>query len=126
MVLMPNPGPWQESGVVRAAEELVTPPLLIYQGIHPGTMEQSQSFLSVDVPDVVVSAIKMAEEGKGVIVRMYETAGRETHAKLDLHFAHAHWSGTLHPFEIKTLRIDPEIGEATEVNLLEEEVRNKN
>jgi hypothetical protein len=43
----------------------------------------------------------------------------ETTANLDLHFANVRWSGKLHPFEIKTLRIDPHSKKVEEVNILE-------
>jgi alpha-mannosidase len=119
MILVPHAGSWQEANIVRQAEELVAPPLVVYQGIHAGSWPQSNSFLSVDAPDVVISAIKLAEEGDGVIVRFYETDGMETTANLDLHFANVRWSGELHPFEIKTLRIDPHSRRVEEVNILE-------
>jgi alpha-mannosidase len=119
MILVPHAGSWRDANIVRQAEELVAPPLVVYQGIHAGSWPQSNSFLSVDAPDVVVSAIKLAEEGEGVIVRFYETDGMETTANLDLHFANVRWSGKLHPFEIKTLRIDPHSKKVEEVNILE-------
>jgi alpha-mannosidase len=119
MILVPHAGVWQDAGLVRSAEELMSPALTIYQGIHRGTRPLSDSFLSVDVPNVVVSTIKQAEDGEDLIVRMYETAGRETTANLDLKFAKAHWTGKLHPFEIKTLRIKAKTSAISEVNILE-------
>lgn len=119
MELLPHSGTWQRAGVVRAAEELVTPVPILYQGIHPGTRPGSDSFLSVDVPDVVVEAIKQSEDGNDIIVRSYETDGHATTATLQMPFAHAHWTGTYHGFEIKTLRVDPKTGKTTEVNALE-------
>lgn len=119
VVLVPHTGLWQDAGVVRQAEELVAPALVVYQGIHAGTMPQSKSFLSVDSSDVVASAIKMAEEGNGLIVRLYETAGRETTATVDLHFANVRWKGKLQPFEIKTLRVDTQSQKVEQVDILE-------
>lgn len=120
MVLMPHSGGWQDAGVVRIAEELVAPALVTYQGIHPGTRAESGSFVSVDSPNVIVSAVKQAEDGDDIIVRSYESTGRQTRATLDLAFARTKWSGTYHPFEIKTLRINRKTGAVTEVNILEE------
>jgi alpha-mannosidase len=120
MILAPHAGSWQDAGVVRKAEELVAPPLVVYQGIHRGTLPQTDSFLSVDAADVVVSAIKMAEEGDALIVRLYETAGRSATADLDLHFAKARWTGKLRAFEVKTLRVDTQTHAVSEVNILEQ------
>jgi alpha-mannosidase len=119
MILVPHAGVWQDAGIVRSAEELMAPPLVIYQGIHRGTRPESDSFLSVDSPNVVISAIKQAEDGDDTIVRMYESTGRATTVNVDLKFAKAHWTGKLHPFEIKTLRIKAKTSSISEVNILE-------
>ena len=120
MELIPHSGPWQQSGVTRAAEELVTETPIVYQGIHPGPRKQSDSFLSVDSPAIVVEAVKQAEDNDDLIVRSYETNGRETSATLDLGFAQTKWTGTYRPFEIKTLRIDCHTRQVKEVNALEQ------
>src|SRR5271157_2659136 len=121
MVLAPHAGAWQDAGIVRMAEEMMAPVPILYQGIHGGTRAPAASFLSVDVPDVVVSAVKQAEDGTDLILRCYETAGRATKASLDLGLLHRHWTGEFHPLEIKTLRVPlaPE-GKIREVNALEE------
>jgi alpha-mannosidase len=120
MTLVPHAGFWQDAGIVRQAEEMVAPALVVYQGIHPGSLPQSNSFLSVEPADVVASTVKMAEEGNALIVRMYETAGWDPTAVLDLRFANVRWKGKLHPYEIKTLRIDPLSKKVDEVNILEQ------
>lgn len=89
MILVPHKGGWQNTGIVRMAEEFVTPVPIIYQGIRPGTRPQSDSFLSVDAQNVVVSAIKLAEEpetSKDLILRCYETAGHPVNVTIDLRF----------------------------------------
>ena len=121
LVLVPHSGSWQDAGVVHLAEELMAPVPVLYQGIHQGTRAQSASFLSVDVPNVVVSDIKQAEDGTDLIIRCYETAGRATKASLDLGLVHRHWSGSFHPLEIKTLRVPlAAAGTIREVNVLEQ------
>lgn len=119
MELLPHAGTWQQAGAPRAAAELVDKVPIVYQGIHPGTRPASASFLSVDVPDVIVEVIKQSEDGIDIIVRSYETDGHNTSATLQMPFAHAHWTGEYHPFEIKTLRIDPKTGHVSEVDALE-------
>ena len=120
LLLVPHRGPWQDAGIVRAAEELNTEVPIVYQGIHPGTREASGSFLSTKAPNIVVEAVKQAETNGDIIVRSYETAGRGTTATLQLTFAHTAWTGNYHPFEIKTLRVRPQDGTVLEVNALEE------
>jgi alpha-mannosidase len=119
MWLVAHAGSWQSAGLVRLAEELTAPVPVLYQGIHPGTRPQSGSFLSVDVGNVVVTALKKAEEGQDLILRCYETDGRATTATLQIGFMKQQWRGNFRPLEIKSLRI-PSNGEAIrEVNLLE-------
>jgi len=120
MILMPHAGGWQDAGVVHAAEEMMAPPLIIYQGIHPGTRPLTDSFLSVDAPDVVISAIKQAEDGEDTIVRMYETSGLAATAHVDLKFAKTQWTGQFHPYEIKTIRVNAKTSAIAEVNILEQ------
>ena len=120
MLLMPHDGSWQDAGVIRSAEELTTEVPIVYQGIHPGTRPASGSMLSVDASDIVVEAVKLAEDNNDVIVRSYETAGHDTKVTLQLPFAHTSWTGSYHPFEIKTLRVRRADGSVREVNALED------
>ena len=119
MLLAPHSGTWQDAGIVRQAEEFTAPVPVLYQGIHRGTRPLSASFLSVDVPNVVVSAVKKTEDGDDLIIRCYETAGRATTATLDLELVNRRWTGNFHPLEIKTLRVPRNGGEIREVNALE-------
>lgn len=119
VLLVPHPGSWQDAGIVRMAEEFTAPLPVLYQGIHSGNRPQSASFLSVDVPNVVVSVLKKAEEGGDLIIRCYETAGRPAKATLDLGLVNKRWTGTFRPLEIKTLRVPLVGGGIREVNLLE-------
>ncbi len=48
-------------------------------GKRGGTFKERQmSFCSVDKDNVLVSTMKQAEDGKGVIIRLIETEGKET------------------------------------------------
>jgi len=120
MLLLPHAGAWQDAGAVRQAEEFTAPVPVFYQGIHRGTRPLSASFLSVDAPNVVVSAVKKSEDGDDLIIRCYETAGRGTKATLDLGLVNRTWTGTFRPLEIKTLRVPRKGGEIREVNALEQ------
>jgi alpha-mannosidase len=120
MLLVPHLDTWKKNNISRIAEEFISPLLMIYQGIHGGTMPKSGSFLSADAENIVVSSVKLAEEGDDLILRCVETSGLETIATIDLRFAGRKWKGSFRQFEIKTLRMNRATKEIREVNLLEE------
>jgi len=120
MLLVPHTNSWQENQVVQLAEELVAPPVCIYQGIHGGKLPKSDSFITAEQPNIIVSAIKQAEDNNDVVIRCVETSGVPTTASLDLRFVGRKWNGSFRPMEIKTLRINPDSGKITETNVLEE------
>ena len=120
LMLVPHTGSWQQSNMVRIAEEFMAPFVPIYQGIHKGTMPKSGSFLAVDAENVIISAVKQSENGEDLILRCVETNGTATTANLDLSFAKRKWAGNFRPYEIKTLRTNTRSGSIKEVNLLEE------
>jgi len=43
---------------------------------------EGASFLEIDAPDVVLGTWKVAEDGEGTVLRLYETAGQESTATL--------------------------------------------
>ena len=120
LLLVPHVGNWQHSNMVRIAEEFIAPCVPIYQGIHRGTMPKSGSFLAIDAQNVIVSAVKHAENGEDLIIRCVETNGSAATAILNLSFVKRNWTGSFRPYEIKTLRVNPKTGSVKEVNLLEE------
>ena len=63
------------------------------------------SFLSVSPSNVVVPAVKKAEEGDDLIVRLVETEGRPGEVALDLPLVKRQWKGAIGASQIKTLRI---------------------
>ena len=93
--------------------------------IQPG--KASPSFIQTDPPSVVIETIKAAEDGRGLIVRMYESLRRRGNVTLTAEFAIAEaWRTNLleedgqaleitkdgivysiRPFEIATIRIIP-------------------
>ena len=120
MLLVPHRGSWQENQIVRKAEEFLSPPITIYQGIHGGSMPKAGSFISVDNESIIITAIKQAEEGDDLIIRCVETSGAGTSATIDFSFVNRKWTGSFKPCEIKTLRLNCKTRDVKEVNLLEE------
>ncbi len=77
--LMPHPGDFREAGVIAAAEDL-NAPLRIVRGDRPAG--ERRSLVEVDTPQVVVEAIKRAEDSEAVIVRLYEAWGGRCKTRL--------------------------------------------
>lgn len=120
MLLVPHTGTWKENNIPRIAEEFISPLIPVYQGIHGGSLPKTSSFLAVDSPGIVVSAIKKAEKSDDIIIRCVETFGEAVNATVDIPFIKVKWKGNFRPCEIKSLSVNIKTGAVKEVNLLEE------
>jgi alpha-mannosidase len=122
--LMPHPGDFRDAGVIAAAEDL-NHPLRMVRGAMPEG--EQRSLIEVDTPQVVVEAIKRAEDSDAVIARLYESWGGRCRARLrtSLPVGHAYLCDLLErerqevavrdgvlelevePFKILTLKLEP-------------------
>src|SRR5699024_12424011 len=66
--LFPHAGTWKEAGTVREAYQLNLPAYAV-QGGHAG---KSFSYAAVEPENVVLETVKQAENGEGVVLRLYE------------------------------------------------------
>lgn len=105
-----------EAGAAEA-QAFRNPPLVVCEANHGGTLPRSQGALALTAPTAVVTALKRAEDGDGVVVRMVEPEGRAQAARLE--YGGRGYPLSFAPFEIKTLRIAPS-GAAAEAALTEE------
>ncbi|MCI0399057.1 MAG: alpha-mannosidase [Chloroflexi bacterium] len=133
--LLPHAGAWDETTV--AAAYTLNDPLMVIasqagqsaekQPDGAPAMAGGQSLLSVDRPNIVIETVKMAEDGQGVIVRLYESQRQRGLVTLAAGFElGAAWRTNLleenqaaltpegnrltfsvRPFEIVTLRLIP-------------------
>lgn len=117
--LHPHKGTWKQGNIARIARELNTRPVIIPEAYHSGSMPQSQTFLSVDKPQVMVSAVKESEDKDGIIVRAYELHNQHVDAIIDVAFMGREITAHFAPCEIKTFKIPYADGEVVETNLLE-------
>ena len=122
--LLPHRGGWNEE-TIAAAYALNDPWLVAPLNGRPERGEFS--LLSVDQPNVVIETVKLAEDGDGVIVRLYESqrSRRKVTLRTGFQLAQA-WvcdllenpqeslpaadnqvQFTLRPFQILTLRLQP-------------------
>jgi alpha-mannosidase len=80
--LYPHAGSWKDALTVHRGYELNTPLLAEQVFAHTGELPATHSFVSLDAPNVTLSAFKKAEDTNALIVRMYEWAGKPTEVKL--------------------------------------------
>ncbi len=77
--LMPHPGDFRKAGVIEAAEDLNSPLLPAHGNLAAGS---SRSLVEIDTREVIVEAIKRAEDSDATIVRLYEAWGERCKARL--------------------------------------------
>jgi alpha-mannosidase len=118
--ILPHPGDWAEAGTVRRAAELNQPPVALVTTFHAGPLPPSASFAAVEEENVLISVVKQAEDGQGLIVRAYETAGRATLAHIHLPGWGRDFTAQFGACEIKTFRVPQQADEpVVETDLIE-------
>ncbi|MBN1807863.1 MAG: alpha-mannosidase [Planctomycetes bacterium] len=125
--LYPHRGDWRKARTVRAGVEFNVP-LAVYR-VHAGkgSIPSQASFASLEDDGVILESIKPAEDGNGVIFRLYEAHGVHSKATLsfecgiaavfkcnlleqnesELPFSETVVDFSLAPFEIMTVRLVP-------------------
>jgi alpha-mannosidase len=74
--LYPHAGTWQQAMTVRHGWEYNYPLSAVVTTAHPGELPASHSFVSVSPENVVLTAVKKAEDTNSLIFRVYEWAGK--------------------------------------------------
>ncbi|MEN6304048.1 MAG: glycoside hydrolase family 38 C-terminal domain-containing protein [Armatimonadia bacterium] len=85
-----------------------------------GEGEKSGAFVTLSDPAVQMTALKQAEAGEGIVVRLFEPTGQKRTTTLSLPGLGVKQRVSLKAFEIKTLIVDLKSGEVGETNLMEE------
>jgi len=116
--LVGGKGPFTALELDRLAEEMQTPAEYVQDSNHEGTEPWERSFIRVLPGTVWVTAIKRAEVGEGIILRLQERAGRDSQASVEIPMLKVNRKVQLKPWEIKTLLIGAR-GDVKEVSLLE-------
>jgi alpha-mannosidase len=125
--LYPHSGTWKDAMTVRHGYEYNYPLSAAITTTHPGTYPAEHSFASVSPENVVLTAVKKAEDAKGLIFRVYEWAGKESTVEFHVPPGPAGATVTnmqetpegspltvtgdivkalIHPYEILTIRVD--------------------
>jgi alpha-mannosidase len=82
--MFPHAGGWKEAGTERAGYELNYPVIAHSVAAHEGVLGSSHSFASIEPGNVILTAIKKAEDDNSVIFRFYEFEGKDSQVTLNL------------------------------------------
>jgi alpha-mannosidase len=125
--LYPHAGTWKDANTVRHGYEYNYPLQAVVTTAHAGALPARHSFAAVNADDVVLTALKKAEDANGLIFRVYEWAGKgsdveihvppgatsavitnmqETPEGAPLQVTGDVVKAPIHPYEILTLRVD--------------------
>jgi alpha-mannosidase len=103
VVVCPHPGDWRDAGIVLQARLLNMPVVPITSHCHPGSRPRQASGGGLAATGLEVTALKRADTGDGLIVRVADVYGRGNAGEL-------HWQGatfpiTLAPCAVATFRL---------------------
>jgi alpha-mannosidase len=74
--IYPHDGSWKDALTMRHGWEYDYPLVATSVTAHSGLLPSSHSFISVSPENVVLTAVKKAEDAKGLVFRVYEWAGK--------------------------------------------------
>lgn len=118
--LIPHEGGWKDSEIIHRAMEINQRPIAVIETFHEGKQPQTQSYAQVDNKEIIISAIKEAEDKDGIILRAYETMKQHVMATIKLPFMKRTITAEFGPCEIKTFKIPyDKKADVAEVNMLE-------
>jgi len=69
--IFPHAGGWDSANMFREVEGLTLPVELLQAGAHKGDLPKRLSLFTVKPRHLVLSALKQAEDGKGLVARVY-------------------------------------------------------
>ncbi len=78
--LYPHDENWRMGGTVKEAYKLNQPAYAVLGG----TIGKKKSLVSVDKSNIILETVKLAEDGNGIILRMYECENALTNTKVNL------------------------------------------
>ncbi len=81
--VQPHDGDWRQAEMYKQAQEFHHLPIAI-QANAKGTLPAEYSFLKLSPHNLILSAMKKAEDSEGVILRFFETKGEATQAEVEL------------------------------------------
>ncbi|CAA6679325.1 MULTISPECIES: glycoside hydrolase family 38 C-terminal domain-containing protein [unclassified Lentimonas] len=123
--LYPHANSWREAQTPLQALELNNPMHAVLEDAHEGALPQAHSYMQLDANGVFIEAVKQAEDGKELIIRIVERYGNSSQASLSfptaiqsaeevdlmeknaqaIEFNHDQIALSFQPYEIRSLKI---------------------
>jgi alpha-mannosidase len=124
--LIPHAGDWRLASAPRAGEQFNTPLVAFVEPYHNGKLsKEGASFLEVGPENVVGTVLKRSQDTQRIIVRLYESHGKDGKARIRLPQFGISAEVSIGHHEIKTLAFDLAKPKArpVEVDLLERPIK---
>lgn len=122
-IMMPIKTGW--SSVVQQGKQLNKPLTVIVETWHTGSLKaQKYEGLSVDQPNIMLSALKYSEDGTGLILRVYELEGKETNVRISGNSLPAQLDTLVGPWAVETYYLKNNTNQWKKVLMSEYEMDN--
>lgn len=72
------------SAATRWGEQFNSPMAIVSAGVQKGKLPAEKSFVEVLTPGIFMSTVKKAEDGKGIVVRVFDMEGKKATAKIKI------------------------------------------
>ena len=82
--LYPHGGSWKDALTIRRGYELNYKLISLPTEEHEGALDAEHSFLQAQPDNIIVTALKKAEDDNALIVRLYEWAGKDGEVRMQL------------------------------------------
>ena len=82
--LYPHTGGWREGGTLHEAYDLNCPLMEKVMEKQEGSLPGKLSFISVNRENVIIEAVKKAEDGDETIIRLYEAYNKRSEVNIQL------------------------------------------
>lgn len=76
--------PYDAVSATRYGEDYNNPLNVVNAPIQSGNLPQEKSYAAIITPNINIAAIKKAQTGEGIIIRLYEMTGKDTNAEICL------------------------------------------
>lgn len=116
-LLRPVVGSNASEQLAHAAGVLNLPPITHLESAHEGVNDWEKQGVEITAENVVATVLKRSEQNNGWILRLHETAGKETETSIHLILAATRWNVRMAPYQCSTWLIHN--GKATEVSAIE-------